>query len=574
MNNFMRKYMKNFKTILLLVLAITIALPAFSADKIDSKIRFNDFYGEVKIRPNAEEDDSYEFVDLDTVIYEDDRIKTEEDSGAILGLEDMSTYVIKPETTLIIHTEEGNVSKIEMLAGTMWGNIKKMAEGKTLEIEMSQCVAGIEGTTIIAENSQDGNTNTFSVTKGQTTLTSKVNGISVVVTEGQTVVMDNQGNVLRKELDPELQKSFQEDLDKSNDKLDNNKIKEKIEGQIQEIDKENETLNSALNTMKAEADSKTIEQLNEALPDYKNHLQHGKRFIGIYEEVNSCIKSYASREGLNKQETTERSNCIKKAKESMERLNKTISSIEVFISNLSKKIEESMKNNNENNTGTSLDKDSETQKEISDELKEINEEADKIIRDVGEQSSYEEFRTAISNLEALLKDLNVVSSKFENIADSNDKTVLVKFFDMVKKAIEKAIHDFSSVPEITSASIKQMSDFDKNIPSFASSIKQYLDEYNSIERSSKDAQKRYVETVTRTLASYDRMRRVYTKAEKLYKQINRDFSQASYKSSEYQEVYDSWQRISDAMNELDRNASELSSYVEDLKSQLESVLGQ
>ena len=37
---------------------------------------------------------------------EDDRIKTEEESGAILGLEDMSIFVIKPESILIIHTEE------------------------------------------------------------------------------------------------------------------------------------------------------------------------------------------------------------------------------------------------------------------------------------------------------------------------------------------------------------------------------------------------------------------------------------------------------------------------------------
>ncbi len=147
------------KRIVVLLLVVAQLLPvceipaAHAADKIDSKIRFNDFYGEVKIRPDSEEDDSYEFVDLDTVIYEGDRIKTEEDSGAILGLEDMSTYVIKPDSTLIIHTDEGNVSKIEMLAGSMWGNIKKMSEGKSLEIEMSQCVCGINGTTIYAQTS-------------------------------------------------------------------------------------------------------------------------------------------------------------------------------------------------------------------------------------------------------------------------------------------------------------------------------------------------------------------------------------------------------------------------------------
>ena len=77
-------------------------------EKIDSHIRFNDFYGEVKKRCNFEEDDSYEFVDLDDVVYENDRIKTEEESGAILGLEDMSTYVIKPKSVLIIHSEEEN----------------------------------------------------------------------------------------------------------------------------------------------------------------------------------------------------------------------------------------------------------------------------------------------------------------------------------------------------------------------------------------------------------------------------------------------------------------------------------
>ena len=109
---------------------------------IDSHIRFNDFYGEVKMRPNWEEDDSYEFVDLDDVIYECYRIKTEEESGAILGLEDMSTYVMKPESILIIKTEEENISKFQMLMGSLWANIKKMAEGKSLECEMSQCVAG------------------------------------------------------------------------------------------------------------------------------------------------------------------------------------------------------------------------------------------------------------------------------------------------------------------------------------------------------------------------------------------------------------------------------------------------
>lgn len=68
--------------------------PIYKCHEKDSHIRFNDLYGEVKIRCSLDDDDPYEFAEIETVIYEEDLIKTEEESGAILGLEDMSTYYI------------------------------------------------------------------------------------------------------------------------------------------------------------------------------------------------------------------------------------------------------------------------------------------------------------------------------------------------------------------------------------------------------------------------------------------------------------------------------------------------
>lgn len=170
-------------------------------EKIDSHIRFNDFYGEVKKRCNFEEDDSYEFVDLDDVVYENDRIKTEEESGAILGLEDMSTYVIKPESVLIIHTEEGNESKLEMLIGSMWTNIKKMAAGKSLDVEMSQCVCGINGT-IVAFEETGGKSNIY-LFAGSVTVTSKKGTDKVNLQPGQTSSVGSNGKVAVKEFDIE-----------------------------------------------------------------------------------------------------------------------------------------------------------------------------------------------------------------------------------------------------------------------------------------------------------------------------------------------------------------------------------
>ena len=168
---------------------------------IDSHIRFNDFYGEVKMRPNWLEDDSYEFVDLDSPIYECYRIKTEEDSGAILGLEDMSTYVMKPETTLIIRTEEDNTSRFELIVGTLWGQIKKMATGKSVKCEMSQCVSGISGT-IVAWEEKNGVSSVY-LFAGKVDVTSKKTKKKQVLQPGQTTSVGKDGKIVVKKFNIE-----------------------------------------------------------------------------------------------------------------------------------------------------------------------------------------------------------------------------------------------------------------------------------------------------------------------------------------------------------------------------------
>lgn len=180
-----------------------VALPTVkkNCEMQDSRIRFNDFYGEVKKRCNDEEDDSYEFVDIDDVIYENDRIKTEEESGAILGLEDMSTYIIKPESTIIIKTEDANVSKWEMLKGSFIANIKKMAQGKSLEVEMSQCVCGINGT-IVAFEEKGGRSDVY-LFAGAVDVKSKKTNKKYALKAGETSSVGRDGNIVVKNFDIE-----------------------------------------------------------------------------------------------------------------------------------------------------------------------------------------------------------------------------------------------------------------------------------------------------------------------------------------------------------------------------------
>ena len=159
----------------------------------DSKIRFNDYYGQVMIRCYDEEDDSFEFVDLDRWIYENDLIETREESGAILGLEDMSTYVIKPETRLIIRTEEVHISKWEMLKGCIIGNIKKMREGKAINIEMSHVAMGIKGTIFALE--ETGRESRVWLFAGSVDVKSKKTGKVTKLQPGQRSITGTNGVV-------------------------------------------------------------------------------------------------------------------------------------------------------------------------------------------------------------------------------------------------------------------------------------------------------------------------------------------------------------------------------------------
>ena len=119
--------------------------PSYSnCDHPDSHCRFEELWGEVSFRCNDQYDNSYESAEYQTVIKQEDRIQTKEESGAKIWVPDWDTYVnLKEETTVVIRVEEQRIpTVIEMVAGGIWGNIKKMAEGKSIECEMSHCIMG------------------------------------------------------------------------------------------------------------------------------------------------------------------------------------------------------------------------------------------------------------------------------------------------------------------------------------------------------------------------------------------------------------------------------------------------
>ncbi len=120
-----------------------------------SKYEFFDLWGEVSIRCYDEEDDAYEFARLDDPIYENDRIRTKEESGAVLvweledhenpyhdqtftmGEESIIVIPIKPRDPCDIRNYEDGRINWGYVAGKMWAiekhNFKRMLEGREPE---------------------------------------------------------------------------------------------------------------------------------------------------------------------------------------------------------------------------------------------------------------------------------------------------------------------------------------------------------------------------------------------------------------------------------------------------------
>ena len=123
---------------------------------IDSGCRFNNLGGEVLVR-RGDDVLGWEFAQPGMVIYEGDVIYTKgPDSSAEFVLSDLTTFKMKPDSQIVVVTTSGKEDKLKLLAGKVWTNLKQMVTEGTMDVEMSQAVAGIKGTTFIVEETGSG----------------------------------------------------------------------------------------------------------------------------------------------------------------------------------------------------------------------------------------------------------------------------------------------------------------------------------------------------------------------------------------------------------------------------------
>ena len=180
----------------------------------DSGARFSWISGQVEINipKGIDENGKYiydpedwKFAKYDTVLPYGTHIKTSEDSTALLSFPDMSVYEEKSETQIILSAPPEKTGNLQLLAGKLLVNIKRVLKDGTMEIEMSQAVAGIKGTTLVLE--ETGTTSTLKVIEGSVAFTSRGTGEVELVNAGQAITADASGLKQVQNFDVKAEKS-------------------------------------------------------------------------------------------------------------------------------------------------------------------------------------------------------------------------------------------------------------------------------------------------------------------------------------------------------------------------------
>lgn len=156
----------------------------------DSGARASDLSGQVEIAcpPDLE---AWDVMKMGRVIYVDCHLKTGEGSKAVISFSDMTTFEMKPESEIVIDTPPEKDSKFKLLAGNIWANVKKMVKDGTMEVHMSQAVAGIKGTTFVL--TETGSESTVKVIEGVVNFESVATGVAVDVSSGESVTATSIG---------------------------------------------------------------------------------------------------------------------------------------------------------------------------------------------------------------------------------------------------------------------------------------------------------------------------------------------------------------------------------------------
>ncbi len=567
-NAFLEEFSSEMKRIGLLVLALLLLFsPCYGREGVDTGIKFSDLYGEVSIRPNAEDDDAYEFAELDMTLYVDDRIRTKEESGAILSMADMSTFVIKPESIVILNTASGKENKIELLAGNIWVNVKKMVSDGTMEVEMSQAVAGIKGTNITCSTSTG--EDRIQVLRGHAEVLIKETKEMIDVQEGEELVVKSGGKTEKVEIDVGAeQKKWDDATSRMGEQIQLNEIPEILRGILDAEGSEFARINEVF--------MKLIAQEKAEQADVLTVQRDAERFIGILMEDSLILSSTRK-----KVETALATPDLKPdQKVQFAAYMKNIAAVSARQASYQAEVNKIMRYKFKISTAV---------EDISSELEMLRTELAQSTAEVDAvravlsaspngqtQDWFVESTQVCANA---LSSLDTLNSKISELLARNPTSIelqaMIKNINSQRNSIANMMRSLTVV-EIPAATLTEMTQFDDVISTQMVVLQNEITQYNAIKdsnlRLNTAAMERRLIASVKIMDSYSKVRNQYTKAQRLYNNTMKATAGSKYRTVEQEEVETSWTNISDRFQQLGVVADELQSNIVDLENQLSTYL--
>ncbi|EKD82988.1 MAG: hypothetical protein ACD_39C00957G0001 [uncultured bacterium] len=548
---------------LLLLVAFFCSFTSAFAQNGNSIVKFGDLHGEVNVRPNSEDDDAYIFAELNTPLKHDDRIRTLPKSGAILSFSDMSTFVMKEDSVIVLDIANEKDTKIGLVAGNIWVNLKKMVADGSMEIEMSQAVAGLKGTNITCSTSHG--EDRIQVLRGIAEVLIKESREKITVSEGEELIVKSGGKTEKVEIDVAAeQKKWEDATSRMGESIQMNEVPETLKSILDAESSEFARINETF--MRLVAMEKV--ELEVAMEIKKD----AERFIGVLLEdaliMSSMRKKVDTALQLPEITAAERVQFVSLMKD----IASVVAKQQAFQAQITKIMRYEFKL-------SAVTEDISAEMEIlRTELAQSTADVDAVKAVLSANPSgqgQDWFKESSEVCAAALVSLDELSQKVSELLAENPTSVelqaLVKSIADQQIAISTMLKSLAVV-EIDSGTITEMAQIDDTMSDQLTTLQNEIAVLNSLgDATIADKENKFVSSV-RVMSNFAKVRRQYINSQRLYETTAKATSSSKYRTSEMDELENTYRRISDNFQQLGIVADQLQLNIQDLENQLSTHL--
>lgn len=544
---------------LVFVVLVLMTVPSLAVAQ-DSGARFSEFSGEVIVFPDRDRDDERP-AEREMVLAVKDHIKTGGDSSAIIGFADMSTFVMKPRSEVVLDTPPEQKSKVTLLAGNIWVNVKKMVQDGSLDVTMNQAVAGIKGTNITCSTDKDAGEDRVKVLRGMAQVLILESQEIIPVEEGQELVI-KKGKTQMNEINvEESQKEWKKELEQMGNSLQLNEVPDTIQRLMRSEQMEFAAVVGAYQNL-VNAEVRTEAEVQE----FRKLLE---RFAGMLQEDTLVLASLRLKvENELVADNLTAANRVLLANY-QKQIGDAISRQQSYRAEIGKMAKADIKPT----VGGAVPSDQEAE-QIAAALQETWSTVQGLVTEAQAMPSQSWFLDAIDKCDQAMTQLQQQAerarARLELFPQDKLAASLLKQIAGYQAQIAQMMRDFRIV-EVPAATISQMQDIEDHMGDAISALQNEISAYNT-NVAGTDAAERRLRSSLAILNDFSKTRRLYLNAQRLFDATMRAAAGQKFKSAEQVELQGQFDRISDTFQQLGSVADELNSRLNDLERQLSGFL--